>query len=110
MFEDEEEEGEPIDWEFPFDDIRSAEIDDITMEFMDEGVKLKKYDDKDQAYEQFKWHVVVKNIATPKEIVYRTSSKKLINDLQLEQPLEGKTLNINRTGTGFQTRYKVKEV
>ena len=107
---DDYDEGEPIDWENPFDDIRSSEVEDITLEFLDNGRKLLKEDDKGDVYTQFKWKCMRMDITNPAEIIYMTSSKKLIGELKLEAPVEGKTFNIKRSGTGFQTQYKVSKV
>ncbi len=103
----EEDMGVPIDWENPFDEIRSSELEDITLEFLENGRKLLKEDDKGDVYTQFKWKCMRVDISEPAEVVYMTSSKKLINQLKLEAPLESKTFNIKRMGTGFQTQYTV---
>ena len=105
-----EEFGEPIDWENPFDEIRSSEVVDITLEFLDNGIKVSKVDDKGNDYTQYKWSCMRMDIDNPSEVIYMTSSKLLIKEFMLEAPLEGKTFDINRSGTGFQTKYKVKQV
>ena len=108
---DEEEVGEAIDWEAPFDDIRSSELTTpVQLEFLDNGYKIQKEDDKGELYTQFKWRVIRKDISNPREVLFLTSSKRLIEDMTLEAPMEGKILEISKSGTGFQTRYKVKEV
>ncbi|MCP4648579.1 MAG: hypothetical protein GY853_00680 [PVC group bacterium] len=105
-----EEYGVPIDWENPFDEIRSSEVDDITLEFLDNGVKVSKMDDKGNSYTQFKWSCMRMDISNPSEVLYLTSSKKLIAELRTEAPLVGRTFQILRSGTGFQTKYNVKTV
>ena len=105
-----EPEGEVIDWENPFDYIRSSEVNEITLEFLDNGIKLKKLDENDEEYVLFVWKCIRKDITNPTEITYSTSSKRLIDGLTLEAPMKGKTLDIFKTGSGFQTQYKIKEV
>jgi len=61
-------------------------------------------------YTQFSFKVLRTDISNPAEIKYITSSKRLIEDIQGIAPLEGKEVEVTRTGTGFQTRYKVEEL
>ena len=104
-------EAEDIDWEMPSDEIRSSEVDEIVLTFVDNGKKLRKMDDKGIEYNQFKFRGVREDISNPREITYITSSKRLVEDeLSVLAPIEGKTVKITRTGSGFQTRYKAVEV
>ena len=105
-----DEEGMAIDWENPFDDIRSSEVDSIDLEFLDNGKKVIKEDDKGENYTQFRFKAIRKDITNPAEITYITSSKRLIEEISEHAPIEGKTVNITKTGSGFQTKYKVKEL
>lgn len=105
-----EDEGFAIDWENPFDAIRSSEVEDIKLEMLDNGRKLTKQDQDGEDYTQYKFKCKRVDIKTPAEITYITSSKRLIEEIQFVAPIEGKTLQITKSGTGFQTQYKVKEV
>lgn len=100
----------PIDWESPFDEIRSSEVDTIALNFYDNGVKLLKEDDKGDLYTQFKFRCLRTDITNPKDIIYITSSKRLIDEIALFAPIKGKDLQIDKSGSGFQTRYKVTEL
>lgn len=105
-----EDEGMEIDWENPFDDIRSSELEDITFKFLDNGRKIIKEDDKGEEYTQFNFKVLRTDISNPAEIKYITSSKRLIEDIGGLAPIKGKEVQVTKTGSGFQTRYKVVEV
>lgn len=110
MSEDWEDEGMAIDWENPFDDIRSSEVDDIKLTFLDNGRKLTKLDEKDEEYTQYKFKCTRIDISNPADITYITSSKRLIEEISFVAPIKGKDIQILRTGTGFQTKYKVVEL
>ena len=105
-----EDEGMSIDWENPFDDIRSSEVDEITFKFLDNGRKIIREDDKGEEYTQFNFKVLRTDISNPAEVKYITSSKKLIKSLELIAPIKDKEVVINKTGSGFQTQYTVREV
>ena len=100
-----EDEGIPIDWENPFTEIRSSEIESIELDFNDNGRKLLKEDDKGDLYTQFKFKCTRLDMSNPAEIVYITSSKKLIKQLELLAPVKDKEIKIIKSGTGFQTMY-----
>ena len=104
------EEETPIDWESPFDDIRSSEVDSIALHFNTNGVKLLKEDEKGDIYTQFKFQCTRTDITNPKEVIYITSSKRLIESIANYAPIEGKDLQIEKSGSGFQTRYTVTEL
>ena len=104
------EEWEAIDWENPFDEYRSSEVSDITLEFLDNGVKAKLEDEDGKLYTKYKWSCIRTQIENPTEIMYSTSSKRLIDAFELLKPVKGKELRIVKTGTGFGTMYSVSEV
>ena len=104
------EEWEEIDWENPFDDIRSSEVSDITLEFLDNGIKVTKEDESGAEYKQYKFSCVRTAITNPSEVNYTTSSKRLIEAMVPFKPIKGKELRIVKTGTGFQTMYSITEV
>ena len=110
MSEDYEDEGLEIDWENPFDDIRSSEVDDIKLTFLDNGRKVVKQDEKGSEYTQFRFKCMRIDISNPAEITYITSSKRLIDEITFVAPIKDKDVQILRTGTGFQTKYKVVEL
>jgi hypothetical protein len=103
-------EGEEIDWENPFSEIRSSEITDITLTFNNNGKKVIKFDDKGEEYSQFKFDCVREDISNPSGVLFTTSSKRLVEDIALLAPIKGKKVQIIKTGSGFQTKYKVKEL
>ena len=105
-----EDEGSAIDWENPFDDIRSSEVESITFKFLDNGRKIVREDDKGEEYTQYNFKVLRTDISNPAEVKYITSSKKLIKSLELIAPFSDKEVEITKSGTGFQTQYTVKEV
>ena len=105
-----DDEGFAIDWENPFDDIRSSEIDDIKLTFLDNGRKVIKQDEKGEDYTQYKFKCMRIDISNPAEVKYITSSKRLIEEISSVAPIKDKDIQIIRTGTGFQTKYKVKEL
>jgi len=106
---DDEEQGEDVDWECPYDEIRSSEVQNITVKFLDNGKKVTKMDDKEQPYTQYRFRVIKLDMTNPKEITYTTSSKRLIDEIALEAPIKDKSFEIIKTGTGFQTSYKLKD-
>lgn len=106
----EDEEGSDIDWENPFYEIRSSEINEIDVEFLDNGKKVVKTDEKGEEYTQYRFKCVRTDIENPAEIVYITSSKRLIEAVQGIAPIKGKTVKIEKTGSGFQTKYKITEL
>ena len=103
-------EFQEIDWENPFDDIRSSEIADIKLKFENNGRKAIREDDKGVEYTQFKFDVIRMDISNPSAVSYTTSSKRLIDEFAEHAPIKGKILQIVKSGTGFQTKYKVTEV
>jgi len=106
---DEWDEGVEIDWESPFNEIRSSEVDSIVLEFLDNGRLVVKEDDKGEEYSQYNFNCIRQDMANPKEMKYITSSKRLIEQFINFAPIEGKTLKITKSGSGFQTRYTVTE-
>lgn len=98
-----------IDWENPFDEIRSSEVEKIKLKFLNNGRKVQKEDDKGEEYTQFKFDCTRMDISNPADVVYTTSSKRLIEELAEHAPIAGKILSIVKSGTGFQTKYKVTE-
>ena len=50
------------------------------------------------------------DISNPSEITYITSSKRLIEEIAFVAPIKDKDIQIIKTGTGFQTKYKVVEL
>jgi len=107
---DEEDEGVPIDWENPYDEIRSSEITEIELTFLDNGRKILKEDDKGEMYTQFKFKCVREDISNPSEITFITSSRRLTDEIALIHPIKDKTVKITKTGTGFNTKYRLDEV
>lgn len=105
----EEFEDTEIDWENPFDEIRSSEVAEIVLEFQDNGKKVIKEDDKGEEYTQFKFDCIRMDISNPADVLYTTSSKRLIEEMGEHAPIKDKTLKIVKSGTGFQTKYKVTE-
>ena len=105
-----EDEGLAIDWENPFSEIRSSEIADIKLTFLDNGRKLIKLDEKDEEYTQYKFKCMRIDISNPSEITYITSSKRLVEEIAFVAPIKDKDIQIIKSGTGFQTKYKVVEL
>lgn len=101
-------EDEEIDWENPFDEIRSAEINEITLMFLTNGVKRKLEDAKGKEYNQYRFRTQRLDIENPQEITFTTSSKTLIEEFQEEAPIKDKVAYITRSGSGVNTKYKVK--
>ena len=106
----EEEQAEDIDWENLYDEIRSSEIQEIKLKFLDNGKKITQLDDKEQPYTQFRFNC--SRLDTKKEyaITYITSSKRLMEALKTLKPLKGKSLKITKTGANFQTNYIVTPI
>lgn len=109
MSEWDEDEGTEIDWENPFTEIRSSEVSEIILEFLDNGMKFQRVDEKGEEYTQYKFKCIRQDISNPAEVTYITSSKRLIEEIVSVAPIKGKTCKIVKTGTGFQTKYSVKE-
>jgi len=100
-----------IDWENPFDVIRSAEIDgSITLFFKDNGTKNSRVDDKGKSYTQYSFECIRTDITNPAEILFTTSSSRLIDAMTAFAPIKEKELKVIRTGTGYGTQYSVEEV
>jgi len=106
----EEEKEEPIDWENLYDEIKSSEVNEITLEFNTNGSKVRRKDDKGAYYNIFKFKGIRLDISNPSEVTYTTSSKRLMDELQDLKPLKGKKLHIVKKGSSFQTTYQVKEL
>lgn len=104
------EEFEEIDWENIYDDIRSSEVSDITLEFLDNGFKGKFEDENGKPYTKYMWSCIRTGITNPTEVNYSTSSRRLMDAMELVAPVKGKELRIVKTGTAFQTMYTVTEV
>ena len=105
-----EDEGMPIDWENPFSAIRSSEIESIELDFNDNGRKIMKEDEKGDIYEQFKFKCTRIDMTTPAEVIYITSSKKLIKQLEMLAPIKDKEIKIVKSGSGYQTQYIATEL
>ena len=88
---------EPIDWESPFDSIRSAEINDVKLQFLDNGVKTRPLDEKGEEYTLFKFNCIRIDMKKPKEVSYSTSSKRLIEELMPLYPQKNKKFHITRS-------------
>ena len=77
---------------------------------MDNGRKLIKQDEKGEDYTQYKFKCIRIDISNPSEVTYITSSKRLIEEIAFVAPIKDKDIQIIKTGTGFQTKYKVVEL
>ena len=73
------EEFEEIDWENLYDDIRSSEVSDITLKFLDNGFKGKFEDENGDLYTKFMWSCIRTGISNPTEVNYSTSSRRLMD-------------------------------
>ena len=104
------EEYEEIDWESPDDVIRSSEVTDITLKFLDNGVNVTKLDDKDVPYKVKVFSCIHVGIKKPREIEFTSSSKRFSDAIKIIAPPKGKTLHIVKTGTLFNTQYSITEV
>ena len=98
-----------IDWENPFDEIRSSEVLEIDLLFLNNGIKVVKEDEKGDEYTQFRFKCVREDISKPSEVTYITSSKRLIEEIAMVAPIKDKHLTVVKSGTGFQTKYRVTE-
>ena len=103
-------EADDIDWENPFDDIRSSEVNEITIKFIDNGKRISREDDDGSPYTLFTFKCIRLDVSKKPEITYTTSSKRLIESLKLFTPLKGKSVKIIKQGSNFQTIYTVIEV
>ena len=102
--------GEPIDWDNPFDSIRSSELTEISLKFLDNGEFDEEEDEKtSEYYRVYKFDCIRLDVPKKNKILYTTSAKTLINALKTLMPIKGKSFKINKPSGNFPT-YTVIEI
>ena len=98
-----------IEYDWDVEDSEYIFIGDgetITLKMVDEGIaSIDTY--KNDCVD---FHVNVISGADPYAAFWRVTSARVKRTLKKMRPITGKTIEVHRTGEGYDTRYAIKEI
>ena len=113
MTEEKEKKVRKMNYECPYDVVRSSERSEIIIKFLNNADDLIDEDPlthEDYQYFEYDAMFIGSKPDFNRKIKYKTSSKRLTNALMEHQPVKGKTFKIIKMGEKTQTFYTVAEI